>query len=179
MVVLVRAASPVGRLAVAWGGSAGVRGTRRQKTVILLYYCQLRAGSAGRPQATIVRAGLRGRVRVAPVMAQYRLHRLRTPGMLARPTTADIDRESALSPYLERLCFKSKTAWCGVVKHSCGGASQRAGKNLGQKSRKVELSPFLLPTILDPLSPGSSTFEIPLFKNNTFENLTSSRCQGT
>ena len=133
MVVLVRAASPVGRLAVAWGGSAGVRGTRRQKTVILLYYCQLRAGSAGRPQATIVRAGLRGRVRVAPVMAQYRLHRLRTPGMHVvgaqhgcgvvdvwepAPTTADIDRESALSPYLERLCFKSKTAWCGVVKHA-------------------------------------------------------------
>ena len=69
----------------------------------------------------------------------------------ALPTPADIDRESAISPYLERLCFKSKTAWCGVVKHSCGGASQRAGKYLGQKSRKVELSPFLLPTILDPL----------------------------
>ena len=101
-------------------------------------------------------------------MAQYRLHRLRTPGMHvvgaqhgggavdafatpALPTPADIDRESAISPYLERLCFKSKTAWCGVVKHSCGGASQRAGKYLGQKSRKVELSPFLLPTILDPL----------------------------
>ena len=99
-------------------------------------------------------------------MAQYRLHRLRTPGMHVvgaqhgcgvvdvwepAPTTADIDRESALSPYLERLCFKSKTAWCGVVKHSCGGASQRAGKYSGQKSRKVELRPFLLPTILDPL----------------------------
>jgi hypothetical protein len=100
-------------------------------------------------------------------MAQYRLHRLRTPGMHvvgaqhgrgavtfgkpAIPTPADIDRESAISPYLERLCFKSKTAWCGVVKHSCGGASQRAGKYSGQKLRKVELSPFLLPTILDPL----------------------------
>ena len=87
--------------------------------------------------------------RQAPCTRRPASRTLRFRGQLAPGVR--IDRESAVWPYLTIVCEKSKTALCGVVKLRCGGASQRACKKLAQKSSKVEISPFLLPTIADPL----------------------------